>query len=116
MCPDLLRAVEREADGFARLPNQLAQSASANAGLTQLVQALRGDFASAPAQRAALARRLVQRLILTAQLTVPAQLMLEQAPHKIADAFISSRTGAEFGRVYGSLQQPELQQAIRQRA
>ena len=112
MCLDVLRAIEREPEGFALLLAQLKDTAAAHPGLQNLVHALQKDLATPPEQREILARRFVQRLVLTAQ----ASLMLQHAPTPIADAFIASRIDAECGRVYGTLAAPALQHEILGRA
>ena len=112
MCLDVLRAIERETDGFLLLLDELNKVAAAHTGLQKLVTALRNDLATAPDQREMLARRFAQRLVIAAQ----GALMLEHAPAASADAFISSRTDAECGRVYGTLSASALQQDILNRA
>ncbi len=112
MCLDVLRAVEREPEGFLRLLEEFAQAASAHVGLHTLVDSLRKDMNTPPEQREALARRFTQRLVLTAQ----ASLMLQHAPSPVAEAFIASRIDAECGRVYGTLAAPALQNDILKRA
>lgn len=112
MCLDVLRAIEREPEGFALLLDELNRIAAAHSGLHGLVTALRKDLAAPPEQREMLARRLVQRLVLAVQ----GSLMLQHAPMQIAEAFISSRIDAECGRVYGTLSAPALQQGILARA
>jgi putative acyl-CoA dehydrogenase len=112
MCLDVLRAVEREAEGFLLLLDELDQVSHAHAGLQTLVGALRKDLNMPSEQREMQARRFVQRLVLAAQ----GSLMLRNAPMPIADAFISSRTDEECGRVYGTLAAPALQQQILDRA
>lgn len=112
MCLDVLRAIEREAKGFQQLLEEWRQLSANHAGVRELVAGIRRDLATPPEQREMLARRFVQRLVLTAQ----AGLMLQHAPAPIADAFIGSRTDAECGRVYGTLAAPSLQQQILERA
>jgi putative acyl-CoA dehydrogenase len=115
MCLDVLRAIEREPEGFMRLLDDLSGIAAAHAGLHSLAAALRGDLATRPEEREMLARRFVQRLVLAAQ----GSLMLQTAPTPIADAFIASRIDAECGRVYGTpgaLASAALQQNILDRA
>ncbi len=112
MCLDVLRAIEREAEGFSLLLDELGSVAAAHPGLHGLVTALRNDLATPPEQREMLARRFVQRLVLAVQ----GSLMLQHAPAAVADAFIASRTDAECGRVYGTLAAPALQQNILDRA
>ncbi|RJG06587.1 isovaleryl-CoA dehydrogenase [Noviherbaspirillum cavernae] len=112
MCLDVLRAIEREPEGFMQWLDELQQTAAAHQGLRSHVAALRNDLATPPEQREMLARRFVQRLVLAAQ----GCLMLQHAPSGIADAFIASRIDAECGRVYGTLAAPALQQNILERA
>jgi putative acyl-CoA dehydrogenase len=112
MCLDVLRAIEREADGFLLLLNELKNVATAHTGLQKLVTSLQNDLSIPPEQREMLARRLAQRLVLAVQ----GALMLQHAPAAIADAFITSRIDAECGRVYGSMSAANLQHDILERA
>lgn len=112
MCLDVLRAVEREPEGFMHLLDEMKQTANDHPGLQGLIDSLRRDLATPPDQREMLARRFVQKLVLAAQ----GSLMLQQAPVPIAEAFIASRIDAECGRVYGTLAAPALQQNILNRA
>ncbi|MDB5769730.1 MAG: isovaleryl-CoA dehydrogenase [Burkholderia sp.] len=112
MCLDVLRAIEREPEGFMRLLDELDESVAANKGLHELVTGLRKDLATPPEQREMLARRYVQRLVLAIQ----GHLMLQHAPAAIGEAFITSRIDAESGRVYGTLSASALQQTILERA
>ena len=112
MCLDVLRAIERETEGFLMLLDHFSEVATGHAALSGLVSSLRKDLATPPEQREMLARRFAQRLVLAAQ----ACLMLQSAPADIADAFITSRVDAESGRVYGTLSAAAMQQAILDRA
>jgi putative acyl-CoA dehydrogenase len=112
MCLDVLRAIEREAEGLLLLLDELDRVAAAHPGLHRLVTALRNDLMTAPEQREMLARRLVQRLVVAVQ----GSLMLQHAPIEVAEAFIASRTDAECGRVYGTLAASSLHQKILERA
>lgn len=112
MCLDVLRAIERETEGFLMLLDHFSEVATGHAALSGLVSSLRKDLATPPEQREMLARRFAQRLVLAAQ----ACLMLQSAPGDIAEAFITSRTDAESGRVYGTLSTAAMQQAILERA
>ncbi|HJW54816.1 MAG TPA: acyl-CoA dehydrogenase family protein, partial [Burkholderiaceae bacterium] len=112
MCLDVLRAVEREAEGFLLLLNQFDQAAAQHPSLRTLVHALRADLATPPEQREMLARRFVQRLVLAAQ----GMLMLQNAPTPVAEAFIASRVDPDCGRVYGTLATAALQQRVLERA
>ncbi|WDZ97004.1 isovaleryl-CoA dehydrogenase [Herbaspirillum sp. WKF16] len=99
MCLDVLRAIEREAQGFALLLAQLEQAAANHALLASRVVALKQMLAAPPEQREALARRFAQQLVLALQ----GMLMLRHAPGASADAFLAARGEAEGGRVYGTL-------------
>jgi len=114
MCLDVLRAMEREAQGCVLLLDELQQIADHHAILRPALQTLRQLLGSAPEQREMLARRLVQQLVLTIQ----GALMLQHAPMDMAHAFVSSRSDPNHGRVYGTLAHNDaaLQQAILQRA
>lgn len=112
MCLDVLRAIERETEGFLLLLDGLNAVAANHADLHALIGALRRDLATPSEQREILARRFVQRLVLAVQ----GCLMLEHAPTAIANAFISSRMDSECGRVYGSLSATALQKEILDRA
>ena len=112
MCLDVLRAIERETEGFILLLNELTDISASHPALRDLVNSLRAGLATPPEQREMLARRFVQRLVLALQ----GSLMLQQAPAAIAEAFIASRADPECGRVYGTLAAPSLQQHILDRA
>jgi putative acyl-CoA dehydrogenase len=112
MCLDVLRAIEREPEGFMHLLAELDEVAAAHPGLHELVMSVRRDLATPPEQREMLARRFVQRLVLAAQ----GSLMARYAPTPIAEAFIASRIDPESGRVYGTLSAAALQQNILDRA
>ncbi|NUU00603.1 isovaleryl-CoA dehydrogenase [Herbaspirillum robiniae] len=114
MCLDVLRAVEREAQGFALLLAQLEQAAAGHALLAARVDAIRQMLAMPADRREALARRFVQQLVLALQ----GMLMLAHAPAASADAFLAGRCEADGGRVYGTLGAATVtaQEAILQRA
>ncbi|AMP09372.1 acyl-CoA dehydrogenase, C-terminal domain protein [Collimonas arenae] len=112
MCLDVLRAIEREPAGFGLLLEQLVEAANGHSGLRAMLDDLLKDLATPPEQREMLARRFVQKLVLTVQ----GALMLQHAPTTIAEAFIASRSEAAGGRVYGTLAAVHLQQQILQRA
>ena len=112
MCLDVLRAMERESEGFMLLLGELQTVANGHPQLKTLMMLLKSELATAPEEREMLARRFVQRLVLAVQ----GCLMLQYAPAAIADAFISSRVDAQCGRVYGTLAAPALQAAILERA
>ncbi|MBI3283661.1 MAG: isovaleryl-CoA dehydrogenase [Burkholderiales bacterium] len=113
MCLDVLRAVERDPQGMQLILGQL--SVSPAAGIPQMAGELHDYLKLNAEQRETGARRFAQTLVLALQ----AQLMLEQAPAEIADAFLRSRLDAECGRVYGTLSagvDSRLQQQIMERA
>ena len=112
MCLDVLRAIEREADGFLLLLDHLDNLAAGHGRLGELTASLREDLSAPPEQREALARRFTQQLVLAVQ----GVLMLESAPTDIAETFIASRIDAQCGRVYGTLAAPTLQHRILDRA
>jgi putative acyl-CoA dehydrogenase len=112
MCLDVLRAIEREPEGFQLLMEDLDQAAAAHSSLRALLASLRADLADEPVQREMLARRFVQKLVLAAQ----GALMLRQAPGPMAEAFLNSRADAACGRVYGTLREVALQREILDRA
>jgi putative acyl-CoA dehydrogenase len=112
MCLDVLRAVEREPEGFMLLLEEFNTAASGHATLRHMVDSLQAMLGIPSEQRELLARRFVQRLALVAQ----ASLMLKYAPGPVADAFIASRIDPENGRVYGTLGAASLQQDILARA
>jgi putative acyl-CoA dehydrogenase len=99
MCLDVLRAIEREREGFALLLADLQRSASMHAGLAGMLAALHDSLGAAPEQRELLARRFTQQLVLAVQ----GALMLQHAPSALANAFIASRCDTRCGRVYGTL-------------
>lgn len=99
MCLDVLRAIEREPEGFGLLLQDLREAADGDARLGALLAALANSLATPPEQREAGARRLAQNLVLATQCV----LMRRHAPPASADAFIASRGDAGCGRVYGTL-------------
>ncbi len=99
MCLDVLRAIERDAEGFALILEQLTASAHNHTGLQRMVESLKADLMIPPDQRESMARRFAQKLVITLQ----ASLMLQHTPAEIADAFINSRSDGAVGRVYGTL-------------
>ncbi len=107
MCLDVLRAIEREPDGFARVLDSLAATARRRPELTRLLTQLQQALQQAPDQVEASARRIAQGLVLLVQ----CELMLEHAPAASADAFIASRLDATSGRVYGTLPTDQLQES-----
>jgi putative acyl-CoA dehydrogenase len=98
MCLDVMRAIEREPEGWALLLQDLSTIAAAHKGLRVMTDNLRTMLTAAPLPEQH-ARRIAQQLILVAQ----GCLMLQHAPSASADAFIASRSDAQSGRVFGTL-------------
>jgi putative acyl-CoA dehydrogenase len=99
---DVLRALSRDPESWAVLHEELAASRgvdprydTALTDLDQRVSALAAD----PASAAAGARRLVERMALVLQ----GSLLLEHAPHDVADLFIATRLAGAGGVVFGTL-------------
>jgi putative acyl-CoA dehydrogenase len=112
MCLDVLRAIERDPEGFQLLLDEFNEAAAGHAALAARVAAL-GKALAAPADgREAGARALVQSLVLTAQCA----LMLRSAPTDIAEAFVASRLDADNGKVYGTLPRTALDARMLERA
>ena len=121
MCLDVLRAVDYDPEGLTLLLEQVGTHVPA---LAPQARALLVDFRSAPVQREAQARRLVQQLVLLLQ----SALLKQHAPSAVAEAFATSRCAvtcaeqgvmaeeAQHGQVYGSLPpsilQTEMQEQI----
>lgn len=104
MCLDVLRAIERDAQGAHALLAQWRADAHECPPLAAALDALEATLAAPPELREAGARRLAQQLVLCAQ----AALLLRAAPADHAQAFIATRladAGAALasGRVYGTL-------------
>lgn len=108
MCLDVLRAIAKAQDGFELLLNELHATASAHPVLRDSIGALRQDLKSSALQQEMLARRIIQRLVLIIQ----SCLMLQHAPATSAELFISSRSDAESGRVFGTLSGTNHTEAI----
>ncbi|MDB5896022.1 MAG: isovaleryl-CoA dehydrogenase [Rhodoferax sp.] len=99
MCLDVLRAIGREPEAWQCLMDDLAATASQDARLAPAFAALLALSSGQPEALEAGARRLAQALVLLVQ----AGLLLKHAPAFVADGFITSRFGAGWGRVYGTL-------------
>jgi putative acyl-CoA dehydrogenase len=112
MCLDVLRAAEREAEGFQLLLDVLDDAARGHAGLMSVLTGLRDALGTPVEYRETLARRFTQQLVLAAQ----GCLMRQHAPAPVADAFIASRIDAQCGYVFGSLPASAVQAGIIERA
>jgi putative acyl-CoA dehydrogenase len=112
MCLDVLRAIEREAEGFELLLQSLHDADDKQPAFRVLQTTLSAMRAAPSEQSEAQARRLAQQLVLAAQ----AKLMRQYAPAPVADAFIGSRGDAQGGYVYGSLKAGVATEDILERA
>jgi putative acyl-CoA dehydrogenase len=112
MCLDVLRAIERDPEGFLLLLADLEAAAAGHAALQPRLDGIRQMLAAPAALRETLARRLAQELVLAAQ----GALMLRTAPADIADAFLTSRADALHGKVAGTLPGAALDVRILERA
>ncbi len=100
LCLEVLQALDCEKARACVLLQALEDMAGDEPRILAQLHALRAMLAQPPAEQQALARMLVQRLVLTAQ----ACLLHQHAPPAVAQAFITSRlaqSGA--GRVLGAL-------------
>ncbi|MCA1325049.1 isovaleryl-CoA dehydrogenase [Herbaspirillum sp. alder98] len=114
MCLDVLRAIEREAQGFILLLEQLDQAATEHPMLARQMHEFKLTLSIPAEQREGHARRLVQQLVLALQ----AMLMLQHAPATAADAFLGSRGERDGERIFGTLDStsPTAMESILQRA
>ncbi|HEX2605580.1 MAG TPA: isovaleryl-CoA dehydrogenase [Oxalicibacterium sp.] len=112
MCLDVLRAIEREAEGFERLLLSLHDTNDERSVVHALHATLSAMCTASAAEREAQARRLAQQLVLAAQ----ASLMRQSAPATIADAFIASRGDVQCGHVFGTLPEGTAVDDILERA
>lgn len=111
MCLDVLRAIEREPEGFTMLLESLADGTRQQPQMAGLLSRVKQALDSGHALESS-ARRFAQDLVLLVQCS----LMMQHAPATIADAFIASRTDAANGRVYGTMPAGHDEESILERA
>lgn len=100
LCLQVLRALEQQRPVVKQLFEALENIASSDARILAQLHALRAMLAQSPAEQQAMARMLVQRLVLTVQ----ACLLHRDAPPPVSQAFITSRLGqGGAGRVLGAI-------------
>ena len=99
MCLDMLRAIQRDPDGFDLMLAELETMANGAPQLLSMLVALRHDLAGPAEESERLARRIAQRLVVFVQ----GCLMRQHAPAFMAEAFIASRADAQNGWVFGTL-------------
>ncbi len=101
MCLDVLRALSREREALQALFEDFTQAARDEPRIARALHELHALFTAPPDQLEAIARLLVQRLVLLAQ----ACLLLRHAPAFVSDAFIATRLASPtgMGGVIGAL-------------
>ena len=100
LCLQVLNALDRQKPAARVLFESMEEIAGGDARILAQLHALRAMLAQPPAEQQAMARMLVQRLVLTAQ----ACLLHRDAPPAVAQAFITTRLGnSGTGRVLGAL-------------
>lgn len=100
LCLQVLHALDRQRPVAKALFETLESIASSDARILAQLHALRAMLAQPPAEQQAMARMLVQRLVLTVQ----ACLLHRDAPPAVSQAFITTRLGhSGAGRVLGAL-------------
>jgi putative acyl-CoA dehydrogenase len=98
MCLDVLRAMAREPETLPAFQRELAKAAGADARYDAFVRSLEQELAR-PEEHEARARRIVEQMALALQ----GALLLQHAPHAVADAFVASRLAGAAGQEYGTL-------------
>jgi putative acyl-CoA dehydrogenase len=99
---DVLRALARDPQSWTVLREELGAATGADPAFDRALidlDARVADLLADPAEAAAGARRLVERIALVLQ----ASLLLEHAPHEVADLFCATRLGGGGGVVFGTL-------------
>lgn len=100
LCLQVLNALDRQKPAARVLFEAMEEIAGGDARILAQLHALRAMLAQPPAEQQAMARMLVQRLVVTAQ----ACLLHRDAPPAVAQAFITTRLGhSGAGRVLGAL-------------
>ena len=99
MCLDVIKSIAQEPQMAHAMLDELESLAGSEARIRAELAALRRDLNLAPEALEALGRSLVQRLVVVAQ----ACLLRAQAPDAVAEAFLDSRLGANWGHVVGAI-------------
>jgi putative acyl-CoA dehydrogenase len=97
MCLDVQRALERTPDAAGILLHELGGARGGDARLDQFVAALEPDLLARRIDAGG--RRLVERMMLALQ----GALLVQHAPHAVADAFCASRLAGGFTGAFGTL-------------
>jgi putative acyl-CoA dehydrogenase len=98
LCLDILRTIARTPDALAAYVGELKAAAGADRRLDTYVGALEKSLKPGALDEAE-ARSIVERLALAWQ----AALLVQHAPHPVADAFCASRLAGTGGRTLGTL-------------
>jgi putative acyl-CoA dehydrogenase len=98
MCLDVLRSMAQAPGSAEVLMAEIAQAAGTNRRFDAALARLKDDLADL-SRHEGQARRLVERLALM----LAASLMLRHEPPEIADAYVASRLGGDWGGVLGTL-------------
>jgi putative acyl-CoA dehydrogenase len=98
---DVLRALGRDTQAVPALQAELEAAAAGQPTLDAAARTLIDELASLPAGETgqAGARRLAERIALLLQ----GSLLVRYAPPAVADAFVASRLGGEWGHAFGTL-------------
>ncbi|MDR3475215.1 MAG: acyl-CoA dehydrogenase family protein [Devosia sp.] len=97
ICLDVLRTLQRLPEAFEALEAELAAARGSNRYFDAALASARDRYAKGVAE--ADARRFVETMALLLQ----ASLLIRQAPVVVADAFVISRLGGDWGRTPGTL-------------
>jgi putative acyl-CoA dehydrogenase len=97
-CLDILRAVKKDAGTLEMVLEELRASRGGNKHFDSLTARLEREFADST-QLEARARRLAELLALALQ----GSLLVQHAPHEVADAFCASRLDGNMGHAFGTL-------------
>ncbi|QNM97087.1 isovaleryl-CoA dehydrogenase [Chitinimonas koreensis] len=98
MCLDVLRALGKSPRTMEALQAELAPALGRHPAYDRCVAELQRGFAD-PAALEVRARRLTRQLVLALQ----AGLLLRHAPEPVAEAFVASRLGGDWGGSFGTL-------------
>ena len=98
ICLDVLRAMEREPDSLAVFLTEVETARGGDARLDAAIDGLKETLADG-AHMETRARRVTETMALTLQ----GALLVRHAPGAVADGFLASRLGGEWGRAYGTL-------------
>jgi putative acyl-CoA dehydrogenase len=108
---DVLRALAREPEAASALLEEIEAARGADVRLDGAIARLRAELADIVGIEVR-ARRIVEQIALTLQ----GSLLLRYAPNAVADAYIASRLGGDWGQTFGTLPPGVDARAIVERA